>query len=195
MCYILRVVSFPQDVPSRHFLNRSSDPPQHWALAVVIAKRVAELQRWEGDRMVDSVAGPKVELLQFSTTSYRLTVCTKKTVWEWNPKDGALAERARAKGETVTDPFQAVPGHPQFRGEGDWGVAIIDGDVRACAPHKLYEQAKAEWDALPAARRTALLGTPALAAFGGHVRGAIRLLKYAVPASILVGVGFWYFFG
>lgn len=192
MCYFFHV-SFPQDVPSRHFLNRNSDKPKHWALAVVIAKRVAELQRWEGDRMVESVAGPKGELLQFDTTTYRLTVHTKKTVWEWNPKDGALAERKRAKGEAVKEVFRAVPGEPQFRGQGDWGVAIIDGDVRACPPHQLYAQTKAKWDALPAPQKASLLGTPALVAFGGHMKGAMKLLKYALAACAVATPVLWYF--
>ncbi len=184
----LELMEYPQDAVSRHVLN-SPTSPQSWALAAVVEGRLVELQRWEGDRCVASEPGPNSALLQLGTTDHRLVVYTKKLVWEWNPTDGALLERSyeKAEGRGIKDLFRPVPGEPQFRGASDWCVVIIDGDVKACHPGELYERARRRWAGLPPSRRSSLLLSPAVESFGGHLWGALRLLKYvAAVASVTV---------
>lgn len=186
-------MDYPQDVASRHYLNRSGSAPSHWALAVVIAQRLVEIQRWDKGQRAESVQGPKGKLIQLQTTEHRLVIITSKEVRDWNPKDGALAKRAATPADVPKEFFKAVPGEPQFRGQSDWCTVVIDGDVKACAPDKLYAQAKANWDALPPAKRTSLVARPALAEFGGHVKGAMRLLKYVAAALVAATPLAWYF--
>ena len=185
---------YPQDVPSRHVLNSNTPKPSHWALVVVVAQRVVELQRWEGDKKIASEPGPKGLLLQIETTPYRLVLYFKKRILEWHPKDGAVLERPYEKGEKVKEIFRALPGEPQFRGQADWCAVIIDGDVKACLPSELYAQAQAKWNALSAAQRTKLLGKPVLEAFGGHLKGALKILRYVAAAAIIVIPPLWFYF-
>lgn len=187
-------MNFPQDVPSRHILNRKTYAPKFWAIAVVLEGKVVELQRWRDGVKVDSLAGPESRLFQFGTTEHRLLIFSRKNVWQWNATDGALAKRAYEKGEGKQEPFRVVPGEAQFRGQDDWCVAIIDGNQRACPPQQLFERASQNWQALTASQRSSLLGAPLVAAFGGHMMGALKILKYVAAVLIVVVPLLWFFF-
>lgn len=187
-------LSYPQDVVSRQFLNKIENPPTSFALVVVVGRQVVEMQRWQDGRRMHSISGPPGTLLDFSTTQFRLNVFTKRQAWEWNPKDGALLERLRKKGEQVTTLFESTPGSPQFRGHSDWCCVIIDGDTKACSPEELFNNALKKWRSLSPTERVALLGKPALTAFGGHLKGALRILGYVAAAVVLVVPVLWYYY-
>ena len=161
----------------------------------MVDNQVVELQSWKGTTKVRTQPGPKGRFLNVGTSDYRLILYTRRGVLEWNVESGVTAEikYSEKKYSPPKELFVTVAGEPQFRGKKKWCVVLIDGDVKAEAPLKIYHKTLKQWRALPVSERSALVSGPLLKRLAPFL---LRGLLLCLVATGVVGISYalcWFF--
>lgn len=168
---------------------KSADSFKHWGLIVIARHQVMEIQKWDTEKKLETIKEPRGRFLDFEVKSGKLVMYLKKQAATLDLASGTLTEERYDVGKEVTrdKPFKSTPDHPQFRAAGDWCAVITDGNVKVCHPSEMFQKEQEAWNALPSAKRAALLGGPIAA---NSAKLLWKALKGIAAALVLGFIGF-----